>query len=207
MCCKDQPNLEGEKWKWLPVPSIVQSELRGDRRGRACHRWLFFPPRPFRGNSQRKAGSAPSPPSPPPIAHRTSVFKEKDFFSSVSAILGKCQPCLPQWPSFLLAVTACQVSLDRSSVQIMSELVDGLLCQDDCEGAIYCRKGAESYHRCRRGGLRARRPSGLPPASLQCCGETACPRPEGLSPSRLSTKHNTNLRLLRPQFKCPYLFR
>lgn len=50
---------------------------------------------------------------------------------------------------------------------------------------------------------------GLQPASHR--QETVfppCPEafPQGLSQGLLSTKHNTNVCLVRPQFKCPYLF-
>lgn len=35
--------LKKDKQKWLPIPSMVQSEFHGDCRGQACHHWPFFP--------------------------------------------------------------------------------------------------------------------------------------------------------------------
>lgn len=124
---------------------------------------------------------------PPFIAHRISVFKEKDFspvwcshWENASRAY-RCGDAFFRWPWQLVLFPRCASELVGRRFPLLGWLV----------GTICCRKGAESWHHCRQRGLQARRPSRLPPTSLQCCGETVCPG--ALSPQHLSAKHNTNL--------------
>lgn len=159
---------------------------------------------------------SPHFPHPSSIAPRTSDFKERDFFPVCQSywesashaylhgnVFGSSES-LPHFFSQIIGVnTHCAYELVGRCFHWSEWLV----------WAFQSGKGAES---CESGDRRkenrfpAWRTSRKPQPASKRCGDHLPPHPEvfpqSLSQGLLSTKHNTNVCFVRPQFKGPYLF-
>lgn len=133
----------------------------------------------------------------PFIAHRISVFKEKDFSPVWCSYWENASRASPLRRRLLpLALTACLVSVDGLSVRsqldhsvLLSQLVDVFLCWDDWLGLSVVEKVQRASIIVDGGVSRPGDLDGLQPASSAV--EKLCPRT--LSPRHSSAKHNTNL--------------
>lgn len=107
-----------ESEEWLPVPSIVQSERRGERRGQACQHWLFFLLWSSSGNCQLGAWPNPShPTSPiPSLLHTGHQSSRKGTFFQSANRIGKMLATLTFMGMFSARLRAHRISLVRSLV-------------------------------------------------------------------------------------------
>lgn len=212
--------------EWLPIPRIVQSEHRGEHRGQARLHQLFFPPWSSCGCCQLSAqphSSLPTPRPQPSLLYCTQdiSLQGKGLFSQSANHIGKVLATLTFMGTFSAYLRAlCISSSDypcKYPVCLWVCLVGVFVCWSDWFGSSGLGKGQRSINLVvqDKNHFPAWRTSRKPSASLQMLlRDHLLPHlnphpeasPQGLSQGLLSTKHNTNVCSVRPQFKCPYLF-